>query len=374
MTGSATFSNKVDGDTLTVSGTGTFDSKDVGTGKTVTISGLSLGGADVGNYALAAIGNQTSTTASISEKEIGLSWGDTAFTYDGTDQAPEATATGLVGSDTCTVTVTGAQKNAGSYTATAGSISNANYKLPAAVTQAFTIAKKEVKVSGISVRDKQFDNSTDAQLDYSGVVFDGLVSGDSLSVTATGTFETIYVGIRKVTISDLALGGSSAANYVLAASGNQTEAEGKIRIKSSDGKGSESGNGISERTIFANKDYLSAEGGSWDRYGEDWKFTLSDGSQAAGRWVYADYLNTTHWYYFGDDSWMRIGWLDWNGNRYYLNPVSDGTKGRMLTGWVMIGGKWYYFEKQAGKNQGRMYRNEVTPDGFRVDADGVWIP
>ena len=54
---------------------------------------------------------------------------------------PTATATGLVGPDACTVTVDGAQTNAGSYTATASALSNANYKLPAANTTTFTIAK-----------------------------------------------------------------------------------------------------------------------------------------------------------------------------------------------------------------------------------------
>ena len=48
--------------TLDTSGaTGTFDSKDVGTGKTVTVSGLALTGADAGNYIL----TPPTTTANI---------------------------------------------------------------------------------------------------------------------------------------------------------------------------------------------------------------------------------------------------------------------------------------------------------------------
>ena len=72
---------------------------------------------------------------------MGLQWGTTSFTYDGNAHVPTATATGLVGSDVCNVTVDGAQTNAGSYTATASALSNANYKLPAATTTTFTIAK-----------------------------------------------------------------------------------------------------------------------------------------------------------------------------------------------------------------------------------------
>lgn len=48
----AVISGKAEGDELTVSADGTFDSKDVGTDKTVRISGLTLGGTSAGNYTL----------------------------------------------------------------------------------------------------------------------------------------------------------------------------------------------------------------------------------------------------------------------------------------------------------------------------------
>ena len=88
-----------------------------------------------------------SYTLTVSKKEVGLEWGETSFTYDGNAHAPTATATGLVGSDACTVTVTGEQINAGDYTATASALSNDNYKLPADNTKAFTISKADATVS-----------------------------------------------------------------------------------------------------------------------------------------------------------------------------------------------------------------------------------
>ena len=88
-----------------------------------------------------------SYTLTVSKKEVGLTWGETSFTYDGNAHVPTATATGLVGSDACTVTVTGEQSNAGDYTATASALSNNNYKLPADNTKAFTISKADVTVS-----------------------------------------------------------------------------------------------------------------------------------------------------------------------------------------------------------------------------------
>lgn len=66
----------------------------------------------------------------IAQKEIGIQWGTTSFTYNGMTQVPTASAAGLVGADQCTITVEGAQKAVGTYTATAVSVSNPNYCLP----------------------------------------------------------------------------------------------------------------------------------------------------------------------------------------------------------------------------------------------------
>ena len=144
---SATISGRVGNDVLTVTATGTFADANVGTGKTVAISGITLGGAAVSNYVLAASGNQSSTTANITAKEATLSWSNTSFTYDGQSHVPTATVSNLIGSDACTVTVDGAQTNVGSYTATATALSNSNYKLPASVTQSFTISAATMTVT-----------------------------------------------------------------------------------------------------------------------------------------------------------------------------------------------------------------------------------
>ncbi|WP_163347978.1 YDG domain-containing protein, partial [Enterobacter hormaechei] len=51
----AGFTGVVAGDNLTVAtSTGNFSDKNVGTGKTVNITGLTLGGTDAGNYTLAS--------------------------------------------------------------------------------------------------------------------------------------------------------------------------------------------------------------------------------------------------------------------------------------------------------------------------------
>src|SRR5439155_509874 len=66
-TGSAALNGVISGDTVTLgtgSAVGTFSSTAVGTGKTVTVSGLTISGADAGNYSL----TQPTTTADITAK------------------------------------------------------------------------------------------------------------------------------------------------------------------------------------------------------------------------------------------------------------------------------------------------------------------
>ena len=87
-----------------------------------------------------------SATVTVVAKEIGLKWENLKFTYDGSSHVPTATATGLVGNDTCKVTVYGAQTEVGVYTATAVSVDNADYKLPGSVTVSFEIEAASVIV------------------------------------------------------------------------------------------------------------------------------------------------------------------------------------------------------------------------------------
>ena len=51
---------------------------------------------------------------------------------------------------------------------------------------------------------------------------------------------------------------------------------------------------------------------------------------------------------------MQTGWLEDNTGKYYLNPVSDGTQGRMITGTYTINGVEYHFETRAGNMQGHL--------------------
>lgn len=126
------------------------------------------------------------------------------------------------------------------------------------------------------------------------------------------------------------------------------------------------------------------ETGAWSQNGDGvWSFTDQSGQPAVNRWVaaYNPYANLTggqsafDWFWFDPEGQMATGWhRDADGETYYLNPSSDGTRGRMITGWYLIDGIWYYFETKPDGKRGRLLRGTVTPDGYQVDENGAWIP
>ncbi len=85
---------------------------------------------------------------------VGLSWPtETVLTYSGSEQSFEATVSGLLGSDTATLSYEGNKgTDAGSYTATVTSIDNANYALPTdgSATQAWSITKADYSGAALS--------------------------------------------------------------------------------------------------------------------------------------------------------------------------------------------------------------------------------
>jgi len=242
-TAGAGFTGIVAGDTLTVAtATGTFSDKNAGAGKTVTISGLTLGGADVGNYALAS--DAATTTADIAKATISDITGITANnkTYNGNTTAVLNTAgagfTGIVAGDTLTVaTATGtfSDKNAGAGKTvtisglTLGGADVGNYALASdAATTTADIAKATISdITGITANNKTYNGNTTAVLNTAGAGFTGIVAGDTLTVaTATGTFSDKNAGsVKTVNISDLTLGGADNGNYTLASDTATTTAD-----------------------------------------------------------------------------------------------------------------------------------------------------
>jgi fibronectin-binding autotransporter adhesin len=103
------------GDAVTFAQTSaTFADKNVATAKTVSVSGISLGGTDGGNYALSA--TTASTTADITAKALTVGYTATSKTYDGATTATVAsTSADIIGGDTVgfSQTASFANKNVG---------------------------------------------------------------------------------------------------------------------------------------------------------------------------------------------------------------------------------------------------------------------
>ena len=105
------------------------------------------GDAVQGNYAVSFVNG----TLTINKKTVGITWGETTFSYNGAPHAPTATATGLVNSDEIGITVTGAKTNVGTdYTATASTLTGTkagNYALPSTKTTKFSIIKAAINTT-----------------------------------------------------------------------------------------------------------------------------------------------------------------------------------------------------------------------------------
>lgn len=144
--------------------------------------------------------------------------------------------------------------------------------------------------------------------------------------------------------------------------------------------GSATGSSYSGGTIY----------GDWQQDAAGWRFRQTDGTYAANKWGRIDGT----WYYFGADTYMVTGWFYDGFNWYYLNPISDGTRGamktgwvydasygkwfylsasgEMLTGWQVIDGKYYYLNPVSDGTKGAMAAEQWVDD-YYVNADGARI-
>lgn len=173
-------------DALTVTAMGTFDNANVGESKTVTISGLTLGGTSVANYQLAESGHQASTTANITKKTLTVTADNASRAYGTANPAfsvsydgfvNEESATSLTTQPTATCTAT-ATSIVGTYPITLGGGESTNYDF-AYVNGELTITQKEVTLSWPVSSSLVYNGSAQAFVP----TLDGIVDGDACSVT-----------------------------------------------------------------------------------------------------------------------------------------------------------------------------------------------
>lgn len=221
----ATLTGDFDGENLTISAIGTFDNKNVGTDKEVTISDLTLGGSVADNYELAPSGQQTYTTADITAKDITVS-GIAASnkTYDGTTTAvfdyTAVTLTGKVIGDDLSVTATGTYdtKDVGTgKTVTISSLTLSgddkdNYVLVGSGQQESTTANITPATLTVTADNKTVEYGSPAP-EYT-VTITGFVNNETLSVLTTIPTATCeYTTTSPKGSYDIVPSGGEADNY-----------------------------------------------------------------------------------------------------------------------------------------------------------------
>ncbi len=112
--------------------------------------------------------------------------------------------------------------------------------------------------------------------------------------------------------------------------------------------------------FYFNEDGTAKQSEWWNDNGTWYWFNSNCG--AATGWAKVD----GEWYFFKGNNAMKTGWEKVDGNWYYM-----ASSGKMVTGWCEIGGKWYYFSKKSN-SLGQMLYN-TTVDGYKLDANGVWV-
>lgn len=103
-----------------------------------------------------------------------------------------------------------------------------------------------------------------------------------------------------------------------------------------------------------------SESAGWHQNGQNWYYIKQSGQRAVGEMLNIKGAN----YYFDGNGIMATGWLqDPNGDWYYLRDSGD----MIISGWLSYKNQWYYLGQD-----GKMLKDTVTPDGYRVNHEGVW--
>jgi hypothetical protein len=230
--------NKFDNDVVTaVPSSAYFANKNVGTGKTITATGLSLTGADAANYSLSS--TSTTSTGNITAKALSLSYAGVNKVYDSTAIATVTVTDDRVAGDVLTIgrTAVFSDKNVGTgktVTVSGAALSgtdSGNYSLSSTTgSTTADITQRTLTISGITGPSRAYDGTTTATPVTSGIVYSNKVSGDSLSLsTSSGVFsDSKDVGSNKPITLTNQYTGTDWANYNVV---DQTSTTGTVTPK-----------------------------------------------------------------------------------------------------------------------------------------------
>jgi hypothetical protein len=215
------------GDTVTVAKTSSlFSDINVGNSKTVSVSGISIGGPGASNYSLQ--NNSTTTTANITPKTITASFTSDSKTYDRSKIASvSGSLSGVISGDQVLLSNASAlfpDKNvANGKTVTVSGISiggssSSNYSLQNSSTTATANILHKVLTASFSASDKTYDRNTIAAVTNS---ISGVISGDTVSLAEiiANFSDKKAANDKTVTVTSI-ITGADSSNYSLS---NSTE-------------------------------------------------------------------------------------------------------------------------------------------------------
>jgi hypothetical protein len=223
----------VAGDVVTLQGTaaGSFADKNVGSAKPVAVGGLSLAGADAGNYTLQVPAGLAADISAATLTVAGLS--ASSRVYDGTVVATLA-GTGSVaplGADVValagTPSASFANKNVGAAKAVAVAgytLSGAdagNYALAAPASLVADITPALLTLDALAAAGKVYDGTTSTTATGT---LGGVVAGDTVTLNLAAAFADRNVGVGKTVNVNASTGGADAGNYSLGSSAGSTTA------------------------------------------------------------------------------------------------------------------------------------------------------
>jgi filamentous hemagglutinin family protein len=225
---------------------GSYSDKNVGAGKTITVNGITVSGADAGNYSW---DNSVVATGDISKYVSNVTMHDTGKFYDGTVDGNADFSYLSFGGDDINLAIklkyssknagTGLSANVASVNATGADAGNYDFVLDRTVVNA-QIDKRLIDVSATG-HDKVYDGSTAALVDLAGKSFQitgagfdttgitGVIAGDDLHITGSASFADKNAGAGKtVSVTGLSLSGSDANNYYIYPTGSPVQTTASI--------------------------------------------------------------------------------------------------------------------------------------------------
>ena len=202
-----------------IGGVANYNNKHVANGKTVTLTGMTLSGAQAGNYSLTSV---ATTTANITQRPINVTAQTQNRIYNGTNSSSVSPVGDLPLQGTDTYTTHGTQtydtRNVGInkvMTAIGAAISDgyggANYMITYVTNSTGVITVKPITVSAVA-NTKVYDGNISA---LAVPTYPAFETGDSLGTAPTEVYDNQLVGTGKtLTASGLVISdGNSGNNY-----------------------------------------------------------------------------------------------------------------------------------------------------------------